>query len=202
LVECFKDKYADHSQLEEYIKLSNLTQTWRNVHEALADFEKHIAFDTGNFVFHRTWGVGRISSVKGDEITIDFAKKRDHSMSLKMAVNALQTLSKNHIWVLKATQKKEKLHDKIKDDPAWALKTIIRSFDNSCDIKRIKAELVPSVLSSGEWTTWSNRAREILKTDPSFGVSPENIDLFMVRDRPISVDEKLFNEFKAGEKFL
>jgi len=202
LVECFKDKYADHSQLEEYIKLSNLTQSWRNVHEALADFEKHIAFDTGNFVFHRTWGVGRISSVKGDEITIDFAKKRGHSMSLKMAVNALQTLSKNHIWVLKATQKKEKLHDKIKDDPAWALKTIIRSFDNSCDIKRIKAELVPSVLSSGEWTTWSNRAREILKTDPSFGVSPENIDLFMVRDRPISVDEKLFNEFKAEKNFF
>ena len=202
MVECFRAKYAGHSQLEEYIRLSNLTQGWRNVHEAISDFEKHIAFDDGNFVFHRTWGVGRIQSVKGDDITIDFAKKRDHSMSLKMAVNALQTLSKTHIWVLKATWKKDKLREKVKGDPSWALKTIIRSFDNSCDIKHVKAELVPGTLTPSEWTTWSSKARDMLKTDPSFGVDPEDIDLFMVRDRPISVEEKLFNEFKAEKNFF
>ncbi len=202
IIDCFREKFANHSQLEEYIRLSNLSQSWRNVHEAIGDFEKHIAFDAGNFVFHRTWGVGRIASVVGDEIVIDFSKKRGHAMSLKMAVNALQTLTKNHIWVLKATQKKEKLHEKVKDDPTWALKTVIRSFDNSCDIKRIKAELVPGILSPGEWTTWSSKARGILQSDPSFGVSPDNIDLFMVRDRPISIEEKLFNEFKAEKSFF
>jgi transcription elongation factor GreA len=202
ITECFRKKYAGHSQLEEYIRISNLSQNWRNIHEAITDFEKHIAFDTGNFVYHRTWGVGRIAKVHGDEIVIDFAKKRDHSMSLKMAVNALQTMSKNHIWVLKATQKKEKLHERIKNEVAWALKTVIKSYNNSCDIKRIKAELVPSVLSAGEWTSWSAKAREILKSDPSFGVSSENIDLFTVRERPISVEEKLFNEFRAERGFF
>jgi transcription elongation factor GreA len=202
IVECYRKKYADHSQLEEYIRISNLTQNYRNVHEAVTDFEKHIAFDKGNFVFHRTWGVGRIASFRGDEIVIDFAKKRDHSMSLKMAINALQTLSKNHIWVLKAAWKKEKLHDKIKTDYVWALQTVIKSFGNSCDIKHIKAELVPSVLSPGEWTSWSSRARDILKSDPGFGVSPDNIDIFTVRDRPISIGEKLYNEFKAERNFF
>ncbi|MDR0554733.1 MAG: transcription elongation factor GreA [Treponema sp.] len=199
---CFQEKYAAHSQLEEYIRISNLSQKWRNVHEAIQDFEKHIAFDKGNFVCHRTWGVGRIAKVQGDEIVIDFAKKRNHSMSLKMAVNALQTLSKDHIWVLKATWKKEKLHDQVKDDPFWALQTVIRSFDNSCDIKRIKAEMVPSILSVGEWTAWSAKAREVLKSDPSMGVSPENADLYTVRDRPISIQEKLFNEFRAQKNFF
>jgi transcription elongation factor GreA len=202
IVECFRIKYKNHSQLEEYIRISNLTQNWRNVREAITDFEKHIAFDKGSFVFHRTWGAGRIASMKGDEIVIDFAKKRGHSMSLKMAVNALQTLSKNHIWVLKATQKKEKLYERVKNEHSWALKTIIKSFGNSCDIKRIKAELVPSILSPGEWTSWSGKAREILKSDPSFGVSPGNIDLFTVRDRPISLEEKLYNEFKAEKGFF
>jgi transcription elongation factor GreA len=202
IIECFRKKFTGHSQLEEYIKISNLSQSYRNVHEAIADFEKHIAFDKGNFVFHRTWGVGRISGVQGDEIVIDFSRKRNHSMSLKMAVNALQTLSKNHIWVLKATWKKEKLHDRIKTDFDWALRTVITSFGNSCDLKRIKTELVPSVLSSGEWTTWSARAREILKSDPGFGVSPENIDLFTVRERPIGIEEKLYNEFKAQRNFF
>jgi transcription elongation factor GreA len=90
----------------------------------------------------------------------------------------------------------------VKDDFEWALKTVIRSFNNACDIKHIKTELVPDILSSGEWATWSAKAREILKTDPSFGVSLDNIDVFTVRDRPISMDEKLYNEFKAERNFF
>ena len=204
IIECFRKKYASHSQLEEYIRISNLSQNYRDVHQAISDFEKHIAFDKGNFVYHRTWGVGRIAGIKGDDITIDFAKKRGHSMSLKMAVDALQTLAKNHIWVLKATKKKEELRESIKDGEEniiWTLKTIIKSFSNACDMKRIKAELSPALLTSGEWTTWSGKAREILKSNPVFGISPDNSDVFLVKDRPISVTEKLYNEFTARKNF-
>jgi transcription elongation factor GreA len=204
IIECFKKKYADHSRLDEYIRISNLSQNYRDVHQAISDFEKHIAFDKGNFVYHRTWGVGRIAVIKGDDITIDFSKKRGHSMSLKIAVDALQTLSKNHIWVLKATKKKEELREKIKDNDEniiWTLKTIIKSFSNACDMKRIKAELSPALLTSGEWTTWSSKARDILKSNPEFGISPDNSDVYIVRDRPISVTEKLYNEFAAQKNF-
>jgi transcription elongation factor GreA len=104
--------------------------------------------------------------------------------------------------VLKATWKKEKLREKIKNDIPWALRTVIKSFDNSCDIKRIKGELCPAILSSGEWPSWGNKAREILKSDPGFGISPDNIDLFTVRDRPISMPEKLYNEFQVEKNFF
>jgi len=204
IIECFKKKYASHSQLEEYIRISNLSQNYRDVHQAISDFEKHIAFDKGNFVYHRTWGVGRIANIKGDDITIDFSKKRGHSMSLKMAVDALQTLSKNHIWVLKATKKKEELREKIKDKDEniiWTLKTVIKSFSNACDMKKIKAELSPALLTQSEWTTWNSKAREILKSNPEFGISPDNSDIYIVRDRPISVTEKLYNEFSAQKNF-
>ena len=201
IVDCYRKKYAAHSQLEDYIRVSNLSQNFRNVHEAIAIFEKHIAFDKGNFVFHRTWGVGRIGGIDGDDILIDFAKKRGHAMSLKMAVEALQTLSKEHIWVLRATWKRDRLIEKVKDDKIWALKTVIRSFGNSCDLKRIKTELCPGVLTEKEWTSWSGKAREILRSDPGFGVSPDNIDVFTVRDHPISICEKLYNEFKAERNF-
>jgi len=208
IIECFRKKYADHSQLEEYIRISNLLQNYRAVHQAISDFEKHIAFDKGNFVYHRTWGVGRIGGIQGDEILIDFSKKRGHRMALKMAVDSLQTLTKDHIWVLKATKKKDELREKIKgkdkndENIIWALKTIIRSFPGSCDMKRVKAELTPALLTSGEWTTWSGRARDILKSNPDFGVSPDNNDVFIVRDRPISITEKLYNEFTAQKNFF
>jgi len=201
ITECFRLKYKDHSHLEEYVKLSALASGPRNIHEAIADFEKHIAFDAGNFVFHRTWGVGRIAKVEGDDITIDFAKARGHKMSLKMAVNSLTTLSKDHIWVLKAIWKKEKLHDKVKTDHTWALKTIIRSFGNKADIKKIKAEVVPSILSASEWNSWSSHAREQLKVNPLFGNVPEAVDTYIVRDRPISSEEKIYNQFKAEKNF-
>jgi len=204
IIECYKKKYASHSQLEEYVRISNLSQSYRAVHQAIADFEKHISFDKGNFVYHRTWGVGRIASIVGDEIKIDFSKKRGHSMSLKMAVDALVTLSKDHIWVLKATKKKEEIREKIKDKDEniiWTLKTIIKSFGNACDMKKIKAELSPALLTAGEWSTWSSKARDILKSNPDFGVSAENSDVFIVRDRPVSVTEKLYNEFTAKRNF-
>ena len=50
--ECYAQKYADHSHVEEYIRSSDLNQSYRNVFEAISDFEKHIAFDARAFVYH------------------------------------------------------------------------------------------------------------------------------------------------------
>ncbi len=202
ITDCFREKYNFHSQLDEYIRVSNLNQSWRNVFDAIADFEKHISFDAGNFVFHRSWGVGRISSIEDDEIVIDFARKRNHRMSLKMAVNALSSLASDHIWVLRCIQDKKTLHDKIKGDIPWALSTVIKSLDNAANMKQIKAELVPGILTQGEWSSWSSQARQILKTDSSFGNLPDKVDQFVVREKPISFEEKTFNRFKAEKSFF
>ncbi|MDR3200719.1 MAG: transcription elongation factor GreA, partial [Spirochaetales bacterium] len=188
IIECYRQKFSSHSHLEEYIRLSNLTQSWRNIHDAIADFEKHISFDAGNFVHHREWGVGQIKSIKDDVIEIDFVKKRHHKMSLKMAVSALHILGKQHIWVLKSGMNKEKLHDKIKSDIPWALKIVIKSLDNAADMKKIKAELVPDILSPGEWASWSTNARRILKEDNNFGNLPDKAEYFEVRSQPVSLE--------------
>ena len=202
IVECFEARFSAHSQLEEYIRLSNLNQSWRNVHDAIADFEKHIAFDEGNFVFHRSWGVGIIRSIKGDEIIVDFARKRQHKMTLKMAVSALDILPKDHLWVLRSVWKKDKLRARVKKDLVWALKTTIRSADNAADMKRIKAELVPAILTQSEWSSWSTKARNILKTNKIFGVLTDKADHFVVRDQPITLGEKTHNKFKSAKSFF
>ena len=203
LVECYKGLYAGKSNLDDYIASSDLTQSFRNVFEAINDFEKHIAFDVKNFVFHRAWGVGRIAKSKDDNLTINFGKKNGvHEMSLKMAVNALTPLKKDHIWVLKATKTREELSKMVKEDKTGTLKTIIKSFGNSCDAKRIKAELVPSILEPKEWTSWNNAAKKILESDKTFGVNPNNIAEYTVRDHEITSEEKYSNEFKAQKNFF
>ncbi len=201
IITCYSACYYQHSNLEEFIRISDLRQGWRNVHEAIADFEKHISFDVGNFTFHRSWGVGIIRKIEGEFITIDFAKKRGHAMTFKIAVTALEILSKNHIWVLRTIIKREKLHDMIKSNIVWALKTLIKSFHNAADMKRIKNELVPYILSQAEWSNWSVKARNILKTSKEFGSLVDRPDHFEVRTRPISFEEKTHIAFQAERLF-
>ena len=201
IVECYRGKYANHSHLEEYIKSSNLTQNYRNVFEAITDFEKHIAFDKGNFVFHNSWGVGIITKLANDKLEINFGKAKGiHEISLKLAINTLKPLAKDHIWVLKATMTRDKLLEKIESDKKWTLNTIIKSFDNNCDFKRIKAEISP--LLGSKWTSWSSAAKKILETEPTFGINPNDINMYTVRDTEISPEEKLKNEFTAQKQFF
>jgi transcription elongation factor GreA len=202
IVECFRRKYEGHSQLEEYLRISNLNQGWRNVHDAIGDFEKHISFDVGNYVYHASWHIGKIKEISNDVIVVDFAGKPAHKMSLKMAVSALKVLSADHIWVLIHTMPKEELKKRVKEDPVWALRTVIRSFDNAADTKMIKEQLVPVVLTSSEWAKWSVEARSILKTNPVFGNVPDKIDRYTVRDKPMAFEEKAFNKFKAEKSFF
>ena len=122
-------------------------------------------------------------------------------MSLKMAVSALYIHNADHIWVLRATIKQEELNKKIKADPVWALKMIIRSFNNISDMKRIKTELVPRLLTPSEWTKWSTNARKILKTNSSFATPSGDIDKFSVVESPISFEEKTYNKFQSEKNF-
>ena len=203
ITDCFRNKHKKHSRLEECIRDSGLIGSARNVFDAIVVFEKRIAFDTKNFVFHRYWGVGIIQKADDKQLTINFGKKfGKKEMTSDMAIEALQPLASDHIWVLKATKPKEVLSKMVKDDKVWALKTIIRSYGNNCDFKHIKSELVPAILSAGEWTSWSTNARKILETDSTFGINPNDINMYTVRPHAITQEEKLSNEFKAQKQFF
>lgn len=200
IVSVYRKKYKDHSQLEEYIKKSNLEGSWRNIQDAINSFEKHIAFDKGNFVYHRTWGIGRIVDVSKDIFTINFQNKKDHKMSLKMALTSLQILPKNHIWILKL-RNLELLKKKVREDIPWALKTIILSYNNKATVKNFQDELVPDIISENEWNSWWNQAKKILKTDPTFGTVLNSNNTFEVREKPQTFEEKTLNAFKNAKEF-
>ena len=174
--------------------------SWRNIHDAIDSFEKHIAFDKNNFVYHRTWGIGRIVEVSKDIIKINFQTKKDHKMSLKMAQNSLQILSKNHFWLLKL-KNIDLLKKKVKEDTHWTLKTIILSFNNQANLKIFKDELVPDFILESKWASWWTQARKILKTDSKFGTLDGTNNVFEVRDKPLSFEEKTYNIFKAAKDF-
>ncbi|HBI37369.1 MAG TPA: transcription elongation factor GreA [Spirochaetia bacterium] len=201
IVFVYKNKYAGHSYLDEYIKKSNLDGLWRTSNEAISTFEKHIAFDKGNFVFHRDWGLGVIKDIAKDDFIIDFQKSKNHKMSLKLAISSLQVLPKNHIWILKL-KNLDKLREMVKNDPVWALKILIKSYNNKAKMKDFKIELVPDVLKTSEWNSWWTNAKKLMKEDTTFGTVDDNNDTYELRDKPISVEERTSNMFKASKDFM
>ncbi|MGI6432927.1 MAG: transcription elongation factor GreA [Sphaerochaetaceae bacterium] len=201
LVETYRKKYASHSRLENCIEISNLTKSYRDVHSAIDDFEKNIAFDKGSFVYHKSWGIGRIQALSHEQVVIDFASKRNHTMSLSMAFNSLQVLPKYHIWVLKSVFPKEKLAEKFINDIPWSLRTLITSSGNKATLREMKSELVPSILTPREWTPWLNQAKKVLMSDPMIGFLPSDPDVYIVRETPISYDEKSLGIFRNEKRF-
>lgn len=200
IVYVYKQKYKDHSHLEDYIKKSNLEGSWRNINDAIANFEKHIVFDKGNFVYHKTWELGVIKDIDKDKFIIDFQKSKNHTMTLKMALTSLKVIQKNHIWLLKL-KNLDKLKSKLKSDKEWALKILISSFENQANMKKFKSELVPDIFSQNEWTSWWNEAKKLLKTNPKFGQLPDKNKTFELRDKPISFEDKIYNSFKTSKNF-
>ncbi len=201
LVSIYRKKYAGHSRLESCIDLSNLDKSYRDIHLAIDEFEKNIAFDKGSFVYHKTWSIGRIQEITHEKVIIDFASKRDHVMSLSMAFSSLQVLPKQHIWVLKSVFPKDKLKAKFIQDIPWGLRTLITSNNNAATMKEMKSEIVPSILTAKEWTSWLNKAKKVLMSDPLIGFLPNENDVYTVRDTPISYEEKSLVIFRNEKRF-
>lgn len=201
LVVCYSAKYHAHRNLDEFLKSANINQSWRSIHEAIADFEKHVSFDEKNFVFHRTWGVGVIRNIDHEAVLIDFSRNKQHYMSLKMAMTALEVLPKSHIWVLRSVIPQPKLKQMVKKNIAQTLRLIIQSFGNAVSMKKIRSELVPYVLTDSEWTGWNIKARRILKTDGMFGTVADLSDHYEVRTQQSTSIEKVYNSFSAAKDF-
>ncbi|MCH3916245.1 MAG: GreA/GreB family elongation factor [Spirochaetia bacterium] len=206
LIEAYKKKYSDHGRLNTCLVHSKLdTRGSKDILHAIEDFETDIAFDRGTFVFQKSTGrIGRIRSIDEKKVIVDFAGQKGTAgsqMTTSMAFRSLQALSKSHIWVLKSALSKEKLSKKFISDVNWGLNILMSSNGDKASLKEMKAELVPDLLTPREWTNWSNEAKKMLMSDPLFGVSPNDPDVFILRSTPITYEEKQLNIFK-GEKYF
>jgi transcription elongation factor GreA len=65
----------------------------------------------------------------------------------------------------------------------------------------MKAEVVPSILTAKEWSTWQTAAKKIIMNDPLIGFLPSDPDVYTVRETPISYEEKSLGIFRNEKRF-
>ncbi len=197
----FREKYKDNPRLEYCLSNTGLAHNYIDSNTAIANFEKQIQFVNSAFVYHNTWKLGRIIKIEQDQVQIKFISKKDiHIMSSAIAYSSLKILPKQHIWVLKAGAKPEDIRNHIMENNEWSLKMLLTSFNGEASFKQIKAELVPDILSKDDWTSWQNQAKKTLASNPFFSTSDYSNDVFILRDTPITYEEKsykLFNHEKG-----
>jgi len=200
LIECYNNKYKDHTYLKDYLKISGLIDYDVDIYKAVDTFEKHIVFDVGNYVYHRTWGIGICREIKDEHLIIDFKNKPKHSMSLQMALPCLQVLPEDHIWLLKIKDK-DKLKELMRSDVEKGLRILIKSNNNKATAKDFKKVLLDGIFTKKDWTKWWNKAKIELKKNPYFGTLPDKNDVFFIRKNPIAYDEDIYNRFKNEKNY-
>ncbi|HOK93056.1 MAG TPA: transcription elongation factor GreA [Spirochaetota bacterium] len=200
LIKLYEAKYKDHSQFAQFLKLSKLNNFKAPVKFAIQDFEKNIVFDKDNYVYHNTWGLGKIVEISSDGIKIDFKDKPQHNMSIQMALQSLKPISKDHIYVLKY-EDPTLLKDLFENDFIQFFQILMRSFGGEMEVSAIKSELVPDFVEEKNWTKWWSKARTIIKKDPLFGVSDKKKNVVFMRDKPLNFAEELLGKFTSTSSF-
>ncbi|HNN80427.1 MAG TPA: transcription elongation factor GreA, partial [Leptospiraceae bacterium] len=199
LIRAYKSKYANHSLLEEFLKMSEIGNSKKSIKACITNFERNIVFDTNNYVMHRNWGVGQIKSISSssDSIVVDFLGKKDHKLSIQMAITSLKPLKQDHIWV-KLYENKQQIVDLFNNDIPNFFVELLTSHENIMTLGDIKAEITTKFLSkSDEWSKWWNKAKVLLKKDPRIGFNPKKKDEIIYRQKPISLTEELSDKFAA-----
>ncbi len=203
LISYFREKYSANPRLEYCLSNTGLLHNYIEANVAVEKFEKEIEFVEGAFVYHNTWKLGRIRKIEKDEMQIQFLSKKElHSMTCNMAFDSLKILPKQHILVLKAGATAEKIKEHLMGNIEWGIKMLLNSFNGEFTLKQVKSELVPSVLNDKEWTSWLSEAKKELSSNPYFGTSDQSNDIYVLRDTPITFEEKTLQIFSREKGFF
>jgi transcription elongation factor GreA len=200
LINLYRIKYKDHSQFEQFMKLSKLANYKTPVKYAIQDFEKNIVFDKGNYAFHNTWKLGKIVDMDSENIVINFAGKPEHKMSVQMALQSLTPIPQDHLYVMQY-EDPEYVKNLFKDEFMQFFEILIKSYGGKILLDDIKRELIPSLVSDKGWSKWWSKARTKIKRDPHYGFSEKKKDLIFTRDKPVTFAEELLESFTASESF-
>ena len=158
---------------------------------------------------HSNWGVGKVTSwsLPQQSISIDFEKKKDFAMGLKLAFNQLTIVPEKHFLVecfenqdecIKRADSKETMLDFIRMVLERNV-SLREGIDKVLpmlpeDLEKFLADrIVPSV----SWKSWWERARAAMRDDPSFRLPTKRGEAIGLR-KAASAAEALLDDYREA----
>ena len=97
------------SVIQIFIKIDPIRRSWSkktgiatgtDIQGAMKKLEKYFYLDCGDYVYHKSWGVGEVVSVDadGEKVNINFEKKSNHSMAMDIAPKYYRNWKRMIYW--------------------------------------------------------------------------------------------------------
>ncbi|MBD3277819.1 MAG: hypothetical protein GF388_05935 [Candidatus Aegiribacteria sp.] len=116
LIEVVRDRHLMFRPLENFLKLSGLKKKDAPVNSAWKRFRNLMQYREGGYVYHSTFGPGRISRVSRTHATIEFLNAHAHEMTLDVLLETTTALSEGSL-VVKSWKSPSEFASLLKNEP-------------------------------------------------------------------------------------
>lgn len=166
IAECYSNIYKDRPYARELVSKTGI-ETVSDIRSAMKKLEKYFYLDQGDYVYHKSWGVGQVVSVDvvGEKVNINFEKKMNHSISMDIAPDILQKLNNDDLLVM-IYARKDVLDKMIEEDPVSLIKLTLKYFKGKASVSQVRNRLVSGVILPEAWSKWWTNTKKLIKKDP------------------------------------
>ena len=120
---------------------------------------------------HNSWGVGRVTLLESDAVTLDFPKRPGQRMTLAAAKSALRPLPAGDLRVLGAWQPAELVRLR-KEDPVALLAGVLATLKREATVTEMKKLLLAwGTVTNADWTSFWQSAKKKAADDPRIDAS-------------------------------
>ncbi|MGQ3686119.1 MAG: transcription elongation factor GreA [Candidatus Loosdrechtia sp.] len=168
VTECYVNIYKNRPYAKDIVeRMFGNVEVASAIHNAIKKLERYFYLDCGDYVYHKSWGVGKVISIDtlGERIHIDFEKKSNHSIAMDIAPDILQKLDKDDLLAMMYAQK-EVLHGMISDDPVGLIKLALKFFRGKASVSQVKNRLVSGIIPPEAWSKWWTNTKKLVRKDP------------------------------------
>jgi transcription elongation factor GreA len=196
LVEAYRGVNGGRPDLDKLMDLSRIT-TADSVLESMIELDRYLKFGEGQFFYHNGWGAGKVRRIDPalQRVIIDFAKKKEHVLSLEMADKSLVPIPPGDLRAL-WLEDEDKARDLADSDPVGLVKAALISLGGKANGKELKEAVLNRPVTEAEWSKWWTGVNKKLKDDHYVEVSGGSLKNYALREEAEGPDEEYGRRFR------
>lgn len=172
----------------------------------IKDFITEISYSEKRFVQSKKNPdkIGVITSANQSGATVKFSSTESQNMKMDDLVKDYVPLTNQHIRAIRRGVPKDKIKEKINSQGgiSWLIKTLLYSLGGEAQIRDMKSEVVPYILTESEWDALSKDFKETLKTDPYIKLEIKgNSEKYRLVSYETTLEEKQKTLFDTADTF-
>ena len=165
IAECFLNIYKERPYTNNVVEKAGL-EAASDIYGAIRKLERYFCYDCGDYVYHKSWGVGEVVSIDPDneKVNINFENKFNHSIAMDIAPDILQKLDKDDLLVM-IYARKDALNKMVDDDPVGLIKLALKYFKGKTLVSNMRKRLTDGIVPDEAWSKWWSKTKKLLKKD-------------------------------------